>query len=81
VTTIWYGGGVEKETRTADDVTQVRTYLAQGVILTERYAGALADVTSSTGATREIRYFSKDRLGSTVAVTNEAGNVVERQGL
>lgn len=79
VTTIWYGGGVEKETRSADNLTQVRTYLAQGVILTERYAGATADVTSASGATREIRYFLKDRLGSTVAVTDEAGAVVERQ--
>lgn len=79
ITTIWYGGGVEKETRSSENLTLVRTYLAQGVILTERYLGTVADVTVPSGLSRQIRYFQKDRLGSTVAITNEVGDVVERQ--
>ena len=77
-TTFWYGGAQEKETRSADDSTQLRIVLPQGVVLIDRYSGANADVTAG-GAVRQVRYYQRDRLGSTVAVTDEAGQVLERQ--
>jgi RHS repeat-associated protein len=54
-------------------------FLPQGVVLIDRYASATATGTSATGATRQTRYYQKDRLGSTTVVTNEAGAVLERQ--
>jgi RHS repeat-associated protein len=78
-TMFWYGGTIEKEARSADNTTHVRTFLPPGIVLIDRYASATADVTSLTGSTRQTRYYQKDRLGSTVAVTDEAGTVLERQ--
>ncbi len=77
-TTHWYGGGIEKETRTSDNTTHVRMMLPQGVVLIDRYPTSSASVTSLNNATRQVRYYQKDRLGSTIAVTNEAGAVIER---
>ncbi len=77
-TTHWYAGGFERETRTADNTTQVRVFLPQGVVLTDRYTSATANVTTAA-TTRQLRYYQRDRLGSTTAVTDEAGSVLERQ--
>jgi RHS repeat-associated protein len=73
-----YAGAIERETRTADNTTHVRTFLPQGVVLIDRYTSSTAAVTGAP-AQQQIRYYQKDRLGSTVAVLNEAGTVLERQ--
>lgn len=78
-TNFWYGGPIEKETRTADNTTHVRVFLPNGVVIIDRYASATATVTSATGSTRQFRYYMKDRLGSTTAVTDQTGAVLERQ--
>jgi RHS repeat-associated protein len=54
-------------------------FLPRGVMLIDRYASSTANVRSASGAVRQTRYHQQDRLGSTVAVTDEAGAVIERQ--
>jgi RHS repeat-associated protein len=76
-TAIVYGGSIEKETRTQDNLTIVKTYLPNGVMVYDRYAGTGANITQAP-ATRQIRYSHRDRLGSVTAITDEAGTVVER---
>ncbi|MDZ7653983.1 MAG: RHS repeat-associated core domain-containing protein [Burkholderiaceae bacterium] len=73
-----YAGAIERETRTADNTTHVRTFLPQGVVLVDRYTDSAANITAAP-TQRQIRYYQKDRLGSTVAVLDEAGGVLERQ--
>lgn len=77
-TTHWYTGGFERETRTADNTTHVRMFLPQGIVIVDRYTTAGANITTAATA-RQLRYYTKDRLGSTIAVTNETGAVLERQ--
>lgn len=77
-TTHWYTGGFERETRTADNTTHVRMFLPQGIVIVDRYTTATANITTAA-PTRQVRYYTKDRLGSTIAVTNETGAVLERQ--
>jgi RHS repeat-associated protein len=76
-TVIWYAGAVEKEVATAANTTTIRTQLPQGLgWVQEVIAGTQAAATAS--ATRQPRYPLEDHLGSPIAITDEAGTVLQR---
>lgn len=76
--TIYYlnpdnAGGLlfEKEIK-ADGTVENKHYLNAG-------GQSFAQLTQRSDGSKELRYWHKDQLGSLAAVTDEAGNIVERQ--
>jgi RHS repeat-associated protein len=67
--TIHYAGVMEKEISGA--VTQVRTYLPNGV-------GVIIETSGGANPGTVTRYLHRDRLGSVSAISNETGAVLER---
>ncbi|WP_159445361.1 RHS repeat-associated core domain-containing protein [Rhizobacter sp. OV335] len=76
-TTIWYGGAVEKEIDTAANTTTIRTMLpAQLGFIEEKFSGTA--IAPTAVATRNLRYFLTDHLGSTLAEMDQAQSVLQR---
>jgi len=76
-TTIWYAGAIEKEIDTAANTTTLRTAMPMGLGYVEEKIAGTAIAAGASG-TRNPRYFLKDHLGSTLAITDQAQAVLQR---
>lgn len=76
VNTVIYAGAVEKEIDAEKGVTIIRTSLGGDGFVEERIAGTA--ISADTAGTRNARFFLKDHLGSTIAIVDEAGQLLQR---
>ena len=76
VNTVIYAGAVEKEIDAEKGVTIIRTSLGADGFVEERIAGTA--ISADTAGTRNARFFLKDHLGSTIAIIDEAGQLLQR---
>ena len=76
-TTIWYGGGIEKEIDAAANTTTIRTNMPQGLgFIEEKFSGT--GIAPSASSARNLRYFLSDHLGSTVVEIDQSQVVLQR---
>ena len=76
-TTIWYGGGIEKEIDALANTTTIRTNMPQGLgFVEEKFTGI--SIAPSAGGTRTARFLRKDHLGSTILVMDQGQGVLQR---
>ena len=76
VNTVIYAGAVEKEIDAEKGVTIIRTSLGADGFVEERIAGTA--ISADTAGTRNARFFLKDHLGSTIAIIDEGGQLLQR---
>ena len=76
VNTVIYAGAVEKEIDAEKGVTIIRTSLGADGFVEERIAGMA--ISADTAGTRNARFFLKDHLGSTIAIIDEGGQLLQR---